>query len=237
MDANKQWGNPSEVTKFAKNFDLHDIGTEFQLKETHPNIANISRSTTIDFCMCSANLLQSVVHAASTPFDLETLGDHRGILIDIDLKLILGKDSQVADIKNRKLVISSPRSVDKYLEIVETKFKGQNIFRRSMKLLRQVEDGHTDLAGIMTLYEEIDREVFGICLKAEKKCKAAWAGNYEWSPQLVTAIKRLRYWRHRVKKEEETAIVKKLGKELNIKYNKLSQVVSDNIWSIQVGNN
>ena len=76
LDANEQWGKEAAIIKFAQQLDLKNVNQEFQLADTHPNIANIHRSTTIDFCLCSPNILEYVYFAASTPFELVTLGDH-----------------------------------------------------------------------------------------------------------------------------------------------------------------
>ena len=225
LDANERLEERSEVAKFERKFDLHNINHKFNIPATHPHIANMARNTTIDFCLCSNKVLQNVVYAAAVPYELETLGDHRGIMIDINLASLLGSDTCEVDIKTRKLVMSSPLAVEKYLATVEDKFSHQNIFKRSLKLLKRVKAGHTDYAEMMRQYNKLDAEVFGICTKAEKRCKAAWAGKYEWSPKLVEAITQLRYWRNRLRQNGETAIIKKLGQQLNIPYTELSHFV------------
>ncbi len=91
LDANEQWGENAEITKFANSFDLKNINQEFNLASTHPNIANIQQSTTIDFCLCSLNILEHVQYASSAPYELETLGYHRGFIVDIDITRLLGK--------------------------------------------------------------------------------------------------------------------------------------------------
>ena len=229
FDANEKWGEQTEVTKFANKMNLKCINNEFDLPATHPHIANLSRSTTIDFCLCSPRVLQYVTYASSAPFDLETLGDHRGIVIDINWNRLLQQDIIKDDIQTRKLVMSNPKAVEKYLQAVEDKFTYQNIHSRCKKLLRRVENGHTDLANIMRKYESLDREVFGICQKAEKKCKAEWAGRYEWSPKLAQAIKQLKYWRTRLTTQTETVLIAKLGKDLGIKYIPLTRDVIQEI--------
>ena len=107
--------------------------------------------------------------------------------------------------------MSNPKAVEKYLQIVEEKFATQNIFQRSTKLLKRVTQGQTDYRSIMQQYEAIDKEVFGICKKAERKCKPTKAGKYEWSPTLARAIKQLRYWRQQLRCKEETITITKLG--------------------------
>ena len=194
LDANEQWGEHTAIATFACRLQLCNINQEFQIPATHPNIAHPSRSTTIDFCLCTPTVLENIQYASSTPFDLETLGDHRGILLDLNISRIIGetpKDDNI--IQPRKLVLNSPKAVEKYIEYTDEKFQLQNIFCRSNKLLKRVVSGHTDYATIMHQYEALDKEVFGICQKAECKCRPSWAGKYDWSPNLARAIKELQY--------------------------------------------
>ena len=221
MDANERWSDDSEVKKFAWKMDLLNVNQALTLEDTHPNVANIDRSTTIDYCLCSQAIMDKITYAGSTPYDL-MLGDHRGFILDIRMDEIFQPmekdDSQV----ERKLVLSNPKAVANYLEFVETKFNKQNIFQRSRTLLRRVLQGHTDMSSIMRKYEALDREVLGICSKAEKRCKPDWAGRYEWSPKLAQAIKQLAYWRSRLKDKGNTVIREHLETELQIKYTALS---------------
>jgi len=222
LDANEQWSDTSEIFKFARDLNLRSINEEYKISATHPNIANIDRSTTIDYWLCSSNVLEYIEYASSSPFDLETLGDHRGILVDLNIGSLLGAPPSVSETVQRKLTMSSPQAVQKYLKLVEESFKKQNIFQRCTKLIRRVNEGHTDVANIMRKYEAIDKEVLGICRKAERNCKPTWAGRYEWSPKLATAIKNLRYWHYRLKHGSETILIKKMGIDLQIKYEILS---------------
>jgi len=123
LDANEQWGEHSEITKFADKLQLKNINKEFGLSVTHPNLANPSRGTTIDYCLCSPLVLKNVTYAASTPFDLDTLGGHRGVIMDLNIIGLLGQIPPMEDIKLRKLVLNSPHAVKKYLTQVEQKFK------------------------------------------------------------------------------------------------------------------
>ncbi len=203
--------------------NLHSINEAFQLKPTHPNIIYPSRSTTIDFCLGIAKILENITYAGSTPYDLDVLGDHRGIIIDLDIYHLLGKMERSTQISHRKLVLSNPKAIDNYIEHVTTRFEKQNIKKRAMKLYKRVHCGHTDIGNMMLQYDKLDREVFGICTKAEKLCRPTIAGRYEWSPKLAHGIKTLSYWRHRFKHSTETPVIKKLGKDLNILYTDLSQ--------------
>lgn len=71
----------------------------------------------------------------------------------------------------------------------------------------------------MKEYEKLDKEIFGICRKAETKCRVTVSGRYEWSPASGNAIKTLSYWRARKKYQTHTnAVVKKLGEVTGIIY-------------------
>ena len=204
LDANEQWDANAEIAKFATEFHLKNVNQEMRLKPTHPNISNVSRSTNIDFCLCSERLFSHISYASSVPYDLDKLGDHRGVLIDINIDNLFQEETTKLEASGRKLVLSNPTVVAKYLKAVEAKFEQQNIFKRTSKLLNRVLQGQTNFENIMRQYECIDREVHGICQRAEKQCKSAYAGHYEWSPTLDAAIKKVAYWRHRLKHRDET---------------------------------
>ena len=224
LDANENWTEQSAIKLFATDLGLCNINAECMLEATHPNITHVSRSTTIDFCLGSPAVLENIEYAASTPFDLETLGDHRGLMLDINVSKLLGA-TQIGEAQTaRKLVLSNPKAVEKYLLTVDESFNKQNIYQRSRKLLKRVNQGQTDFASIMNQYEALDKEVLGICKKAEHGCRPTWSGNYDWSPKLVHAIKQIRYWRHRLRQNSETALIRNLGEELNIQYTDLTYV-------------
>ncbi len=223
LDANEHWSHYASVAGFACHFELFNINKEMELPATHPNIiADPLRSTTINFGLCSRGVLENVTCVASAPFDLDTLGDHRGVIMDINMSKLLGVDTLEDEIRSRKLVMSDQTAVRKYLQTVEENLTAQNIFSRINKLMKRVSNGHTDMAGIMCKYEAIDKEVHDICTKAEKESKPAWARQFAWSPKLADGIKQLRYWRHRLKCPTNNVVLQQLGMELGITFTQLS---------------
>ena len=76
---------------------------------------------------------------------------------------------------------------------------------------------------IKRLYEILDKEIYHICRKAEKKCKQTVSGKYAWSPKLSQAIKTLSYWRARKRYPTETAVVRQLGRETGVQYKQHTQ--------------
>ena len=118
LDANEQWDDQAKIKLFADKLDLLNINHECNIVETHPNMANSTRSTTIDYCLGSPRVVENIVYASSAPYDMETLGDHRGIILDINTSILLGEIPQTEDIRTRKLVLSNPKAVKKYLDFV-----------------------------------------------------------------------------------------------------------------------
>ncbi len=218
LDANEQWSPQSSIQEFADTLNLVNLTQEFCLADTHPNVANLDKSTTIDYCFSSEKVSEHVRYAASVPYELDTLGDHRGFILDVQMINRHQETHRVRDHRTRKLQMNNPIAVEKYLTEVHKKFGEQNIFQRSKKLLSRVRQGQTDMAGIMNAYETLDREVYGICMKAEKKSRAEWAGQFDWSPALVQAIKTLTYWRYRLRNSNRTALTRNLETELGIPY-------------------
>ena len=95
LDANENWSTKSATACFATQFDLHNINSEMNLPDTHPNIANMSRSTTIDFGLCTSKVLECITYVSATAYDLDTLGNHRGVLFDINMEaLSIGSRNQ-----------------------------------------------------------------------------------------------------------------------------------------------
>ncbi len=49
--------------------------------------------------------------AGSTQYDLDVLEDHRWIIVDINMKTLLGTNNVEEEIRTRKLVMSDQKSV------------------------------------------------------------------------------------------------------------------------------
>ncbi len=70
LDANENWTENSRIKKFADIFELINMNREFNFAATHPNLTNLDKSTTIDFCLCSGKVSENITYAASAPYDL-----------------------------------------------------------------------------------------------------------------------------------------------------------------------
>ena len=221
LDANEQWGRNAKIAQFANNLQLLNLNEagEFQFPASHPSLSNPSRSTTIDYCLCTNRVVQCVTYATMAPYDLGSLGDHRGILIDINIAMLWSMEgSDRADTISRKLSMSNPTATKKYLQYVEDGFAKQRIVQRASKLYAQFHNRTKTKWEVKTIYEKLDTEIFHICLKSEQKCRPTVSGRYSWSPKLAQAIKRLAYWKARQRYENENAVIVKLGEESEIMY-------------------
>ena len=221
LDANEKWDTNSKIVEFSQRVGLVNLNIEggYNFPASHPCVPNRSRDTTIDFCLCTPRVLESTTYATMTPYDLQSLGDHRGMLFDIDINSLLQSENMDTALKEvRKLNTGNPNTTKKYLDTIEQRFKEQNIFERANKLLYHRKRKKYTRWKIMKKYEKIDREVFTICQSAEKSCKPTVSGHYQWSPVLARAIKELAYWRARHKYMQENSTIIKLGEELGIEY-------------------
>ena len=80
LAANEKWKKNSKIKRLAETINLHNLNLEgnYNFPDSHPSITNPSRSTTIDYCLCTKNVVTSVVYATMAPYNLGVLGDHRG---------------------------------------------------------------------------------------------------------------------------------------------------------------
>ena len=221
LDANEKWATNSKITEFAKKVGLFNLNLagEYNFPASHPCMTNRNRDTTIDFCLCSQQVLKAIKYATMTPYDLHRLGDHRGLLIDLDIKQLLTSENDTFTVPiGRKLSMNNPKATEKYLEMVERRFTEQNIFNRAKQLMYHWKKKRYTRWTIMKKYEKLDKEVFTICRKAEQKCKPTVSGDRQWSPKLSRMILELSYWRARSKYSNENTLIKKIGDELDILY-------------------
>ncbi len=65
----------ARIKQMAINLDLQDLNTAggYNFPASHLCITNRSRDTTIDFCLCTRGILESIKYTTMTPYDLYTL--------------------------------------------------------------------------------------------------------------------------------------------------------------------
>lgn len=149
LDANERWSFASSIAGFARKMRLCNINHEMELPATHLNITDPMRSSTIDFGLCTRQVLDTITFVTSTTYDVNVLGDHQGVLFDIHMDMLLGIYEVEEEVRTRKLAMSDHKAVQKYVSLVKEKFQAHNIFKRAGKLNKQVAYGETDIQGIM----------------------------------------------------------------------------------------
>ena len=64
-----------------------------------------------------------VKYASLVPYELETLGDRRCIIVDLDIGTLLGSRDPNQEIPVRNSTLSNPKAVERYLQTVKEKFE------------------------------------------------------------------------------------------------------------------
>ena len=234
LDANEQWTQNSKIKDLAQRLRLCNVNIDggYNFPVTHPCISNPTRDTTIDYCLCTTKVLHHIQFATMAPYDLSCLGNHRGLIIDLDLNMMLSvQDESTKTSVGRKLATNNPEVTKRYLDKVNELFKNQNIYRRTETLFHQWLQRKWSKWDVMKKYEKLDTEIFHICRKAEKQSKPSVSGRHKWSPKLACAIKQLSYWKARMKYGSNNRVVIQLGQEADIDYeykstNEIQQMIN-----------
>ena len=150
------------------------------------------------------------------------LSDHRGVWVDIPKFLLYGYNPpQPQFFHARRLKITDPRVVEKYLTYLHCAMKDHDLFR-------QMDEIHKDARcpltpRIIDRYEEIDLIVGRLMDEAEKQCRTIHTGSIPWSPAYKHACLNLEYWlkrrSHFKKKHRNVRQLIVLQKKLKLAYN------------------
>ena len=200
LDANEEWSQAAKIKTFASKLGLINIA-----KKIHDDLppSRPQSNKTIDFILGTEILLDSVKYLSMTPYDLENLGDHRGIIIDLDSKTLFGCDTnQKVKMPQRKLKTNDITACEKYLEMLEDKFAYHNVFERTRKLALDMHDHGNMNRYMIRQYEALHTDIYRSCRYAEAKCKRSGNSDYYWSPKLEKAIETQRYWRLRLSRAQ-----------------------------------
>lgn len=120
-------------------------------------------------------------------------GDHRGIWIEIPKILLYGYNPpQPVHVDARRLKLSDPRVVVKYLEYLHNKCVEHNIYLR-MDALHQYNTLPLPQC-IIDEYEALDVLISQFMQEAEKQCRKLHMNSVPWSPAYKKACLLLDYW-------------------------------------------
>ena len=196
LDANEEWRPGTSIKLFASKLGLYNIA-----EHTHDNLppSRPKSMKTIDFILGTERVLDSVKNLSMVPYDLENLGDHRGVMIDFDTKTLFGHETNHSvNMQQRKLVTSDANACEQYLDKLERKFVYHKIFERTEKLVQDMREKGTATNFLIQQYEAIYTDIYRACRFAESKCKKLGNKDYYWSPTLAQAIEIQRYWKMRL---------------------------------------
>ena len=142
----------------------------------------------IDFALCSPSILSCITSSAYEPFMINTMSDHRGIVIDFDTQELLGKHEHIVSPDKRGLNANNPIQVDKFLEALQkywTKYDIKNRISNAMN--------NTKTTDIRLVVNSIDKDITKAMLKAERKVSKP--NRPPWSPALKQASLLVKYYK------------------------------------------
>ena len=132
MDANEEWTNSSAVKKLAQNNGLYNLANSMydELPPTKPSSGN-----TIDFLFGTKHVLVGVAAMGMVPYNLNVLGDHRGMFVDLNFTDLLG-NSQADKQSCQKLKLKSKdkRKCTTYIKCLKDRFEPHRVFKRRNNL-------------------------------------------------------------------------------------------------------
>ena len=205
IDANEQMeDDKSRIKKFSMELGLIDIATA---RFAHPPPTFVRKKTAnrIDFLLCTSVVYENIEAYGMAPLEYErTLGDHRAQYVDINTESLLGLTSiDNSSASSRRLRSTDPKCINKYIDKLRKNFKTHNIHKRMQKLVLSLKEINGMTKCQQEQYEALDRDVFRLCINAEKQIKIMRFQQHAWSPSMEAAAKTIQHWRRRQKAKKE----------------------------------
>jgi len=205
IDANEQMeDDKSRIKKFSMELGLIDIATA---RFAHPPPTFVRKKTAnrIDFLLCTSVVYENIEAYGMAPLEYErTLGDHRAQYVDINTESLLGLTSiDNSSASSRRLRSTDPKCIKKYIDKLRKNFKTHNIHKRMKKLVLSLKEINGMTKCQQEQYEALDRDVFRLCINAEKQIKIMRFQQHAWSPSMEAAAKTIQHWRRRQKAKKE----------------------------------
>ena len=115
--------------------------------------------------------------------------------MDINVAKLLGIGKvDMAMMPGRKLQSKNTKATKDYLKQTRLSWTEHKVFERMENLCEDLRNTKIMTEEMIETYNKIDRDVFRLCLSAEKKCVHVSTRRYVWSPKLDQAIKKERLW-------------------------------------------
>jgi hypothetical protein len=133
------------------------------------------------------------------PFHTGLGGDHRPLLIDFDARKLFGDESyEIHRPQLRGLTLQDPRTVDKYLDILQTQLEYHKIYDKYEDLQEKSDQGAWSNECILK-YERMDNIITESVIHADRMVAKRYSTRYEWSPEIIRSVNDVRYWELRLK--------------------------------------
>ena len=161
---------------------------------TAKNVRSFQRgSKIIDGMWGTQNVIHGFKGGGFAPFEFLFTSDHRGLYVDLDLEQILQTNSiQVTQIPYRRLQVSIPKRVLKYVEHVHDQWEKHKIRLKVNQICERLEQQGYSSENIKKC-NDIDDEIQKILNNAEKCCcKVSRHDKNVFSVELKTVLKKAR---------------------------------------------
>ena len=130
----------------------------YNLPRTHKN-----GSKAIDHIWGSKRILEAVSQIGMAPFNYVTKTDHRGLFIDLNLSTLLDENKlELKTAKFRKLKMSNPKKVQKYVKNLEEQWSHHNMNKKFKKLNEYIKKDHINSEELRRKLNTIDNEITNI---------------------------------------------------------------------------
>ena len=201
VDANKEWtAKNSKIKEMAITLGLSDL-VHTVLGESPPTFTRQGVNSTLYYVEGTTTIMETVSRVQMAPTSWgDMICDHRGIVIDFDIKLLLNMDPMdLSSPTSRKLKSGDIKGVKKYKKLLRNSLDRHRVIERMKELLRELEGVEHMNPFQLKLYEGIDNDMHRLCINAERGIRRGRDSKFVWSPILDNADAILQYWKRRKK--------------------------------------
>jgi len=193
LDANEEWTENSAIKNFSDQLGLINIGLEKFKRLPHSKPAS---NKTIDFMLGTEEVVRNTIAYGLTPYNLRTLGDHRGQYVDINIKGMLGiskMDTYMAP--RRRLNTKDINATKKYLEKLTKSIVYHNVEERMRNIITGLSNAKNEIDVMRSAreYDKVAEDMHRLCRNAEKGCKKLGKSDKPWFPDQQLTIDRIFY--------------------------------------------
>jgi len=198
LDANEEWIDNSAIKSFSDQLSLINIGRDKFKRLPHIKPA---ANKTIDFMLGTEEVVKNTIAYGLTPYNLRTLGDHRGQYIDINIKGMLGiskMDTYMAP--RRRLNTKDINATKKYLEKLTKSIEYHNVTESMKNIITGLRNAgnESDIRRSAREYDKVAEDMHRLCRNAEKICKKLGKSDKPWFPEQQLTIDRI-FFLHSIK--------------------------------------